>query len=109
MTSPYNLTTDFLFRAVFGKQKNSTILRSLISAVLEAKGYPPITVIMVANPEIEGDALKEKSGILDVLAVDSNGRNYNNEIQVRRQRIRKTYRKRKNNGRGASTRKMGPR
>ncbi len=85
MTSPYNLTNDFLFRAVFGKQKNANILRSLINAVLEAKGYPPITGITIANPEIEGDALKEKSGVLDVLAVDSNGKNYNIEIQVRRQ------------------------
>lgn len=37
MISPYNLTNDFLFRSVFGKQKNAHILRSLINAVLEAK------------------------------------------------------------------------
>ncbi len=85
MIGSYNLTNDFLFRSVFGKQRNARILCSLINAVLEAKGYPPISGITVTNPTIEGEYLTDKSGILDVLAVDSEGRNYNIEIQVRRQ------------------------
>lgn len=55
MISTYNLTNDFLFRSVFGKQRNARILCSLINAVLEAKGSPPISGITVTNPSLEGE------------------------------------------------------
>ncbi len=83
----YNLTltNDFIFRSIFGVEKNADILLSLVNAVLESKGLQPVIGIHPVNPLLAAAYMPQKEGILDVRAVDSFGVQYDLEIQVRSQ------------------------
>jgi len=73
---------DYVFKRLF--TDNPTLLVALINAVRPQA--PPITQIEVKNPTIDADDLQGKYIILDLLAVDTDGRQFNIEMQVRRYR-----------------------
>lgn len=85
MRYDFDLTNDFLFRHIFGDEKNSAILLSFVNAVFESKGLALLSKIEAVNPNLGAHDIAQKEGILDVRAVDSQGRQYDIEIQVRPQ------------------------
>ena len=73
---------DYVFKRLFAD--NPALLVALINAV--RPHAPPITQIEVKNPAIDAEDLQGKYIILDLLAVDADGRQFNIEMQVRRYR-----------------------
>ena len=60
------LTNDFIFKKVFGKKGNESILKNLLEAILKIK----IEKIEI-QPEVklEKDLIDDKTGVLDVKAI----------------------------------------
>jgi predicted transposase/invertase (TIGR01784 family) len=85
MLYDFDLTNDFLFRHIFGDKRNSAILLSFVNAVFESKGCALLSKIEAVNPNLDAHQIARKEGILDVRAIDSQGRHYDIEIQVRPQ------------------------
>ena len=81
---------DYVFKRLFADAPD--LLAALINAVRRCAA--PITHIAVKNPAIDAAELHGKYIILDLLAEDAAGRQYNIEMQVRRYRAwsaRSTY------------------
>ena len=76
---PYGMMNDYMFRAVL--QKSPDALRGLLSALLH---IPESEIISceICNPIILGDALDEKTCILDILVLLNKNRQINLEMQV---------------------------
>lgn len=76
---PYGMMNDYMFRAVL--QKSPDALRGLLSALLH---IPESEIISceICNPIILGDALNEKTCILDILVLLNKNRQINLEMQV---------------------------
>lgn len=70
---------DYVFKRLFTREPQ--LLVSLINAVRVDE--PPITEVAILNPRIEPEELTGKFILLDVLAEDIEGRQYNVEMQVR--------------------------
>jgi len=73
---------DYVFKRLFAD--SPALLVALINAV--RAHARPITQIEVKNPAIDAEDLQGKYIILDLLAVDADGRQFNIEMQVRRYR-----------------------
>ncbi len=58
------LSSDYVFKRIFGKDGNERILKSLLEAILEIK----IRKIKIKNPEIPKESIKEKLSVLDIKA-----------------------------------------
>ena len=71
---------DYVFKRLFAD--DPALLVALINAV--RPHAPPITQIEVKNPTINAEELRGKYIILDLLATDSEGAQFNIEMQVRR-------------------------
>lgn len=56
------LTSEYVFKRIFSKQENNTMLKDFLEAILERK----ILKVVVLNPEIPKDLLDGKMGILDL-------------------------------------------
>ncbi|MDO4274760.1 MAG: Rpn family recombination-promoting nuclease/putative transposase [Eubacteriales bacterium] len=76
---PYGFTNDYMFRAVF--QKNERALKGLLSAVL---GIPREEIISceITNPIILGNAIDDKTCILDIRLLLNYGKKVNLEMQI---------------------------
>lgn len=76
---PFGFTNDYMFRAVL--QKNEKVLKGILSAVLR---IPPeeITSCQITNPIILGEAINEKTCILDVRLLLNNEKQVNLEMQI---------------------------
>ena len=76
---PYGMMNDYMFRAVL--QRSPDALRGLLSALLH---IPESEIISceICNPIILGDALDEKTCILDILVLLNKNRQINLEMQV---------------------------
>ena len=76
---PYGMMNDYMFRAVL--QRSPAALRGLLSALLH---IPESEIISceICNPIILGDALDEKTCILDILVLLNKNRQINLEMQV---------------------------
>lgn len=83
MIYDFDLTNDFVFRHIFGDERNADILLAFINAVLKSKNIEPVRSVYPMNPHIDTKEIAQKEGILDVRAVDNNGNQYDIEIQVR--------------------------
>ena len=74
-------TNDFLFKKIFGKSKNSELLKHLLQSIL--------TDIKINSVEINKDVslerkqLQEKLGILDIIATLNDSTRVNVEMQVK--------------------------
>jgi predicted transposase/invertase (TIGR01784 family) len=81
---------DYVFKRLFAD--NPALLADLINAVRHRAA--PITGLRVRNPTIDAAELQGKYIILDLLAEDAEGAQFNAEMQVRRHRAwsaRSTY------------------
>ena len=73
--------SDFVFKLIFGDQRNVDILAEFLKSVLDIPEdeYDHITVV---DPHIKKESLDDKYGILDVKVHTKNGRIIHVEIQV---------------------------
>lgn len=71
---------DYVFKRLFAEAPD--LLLALINDL--RPDLPPVTSVEVLNPNIEAGELSGKYIILDVLARDAQGHQYNVEMQVRR-------------------------
>ena len=73
---------DYVFERLF--TQGPELLVSLINAIRDRE--PPIASLEILNPSIDPQTLSGKHIVLDVLAVDVEGRRFNVEMQVKRHR-----------------------
>ena len=64
--SKLKLTNDFIFKKVFGKQGNESILKNLLEAILKIKIEK---VEVQAEVELERELIEDKVGKLDIKAI----------------------------------------
>ena len=76
---PYKLTNDYLFRAVF--QTNKKVLKELMAAVLHLDSAE-IRELDILNPILLGEAMNEKTCILDLFLLMNDYTRINIEMQV---------------------------
>lgn len=63
------LTSDYVFKRVFAKDENNSMLKDFLEAILDRK----VNKVVVKNPEIPKNMLDERLGVLDLkLDVDDN-------------------------------------
>ncbi len=79
----FGLTNDFLFKAVFGQEKNKKLTICLINALLQLEGQKQIKEIEILNPFNLQNYKEDKLSILDTRVRDATGNYYNIEMQVR--------------------------
>ena len=72
---------DFIFKNIFGAEKNSKILISFLNSVLKSKN--PIKYVELKNTDIEKSFVEDKFSRLDVKATTSNNEVINVEIQLK--------------------------
>src|SRR5574344_1791651 len=72
---------DFVFKNIFGTEKNSKILISFLNETLKPKYL--ITAVEIKNTDINKDYIEDKFSRLDVKATTSNEEIINIEIQVK--------------------------
>ena len=75
----YNMTNDYMFRALF--QKNNNALKGLLSSLLHMLPEEILSV-EITNPIIIGEAIQDKEFRLDIKAVLNNYHQINLEMQV---------------------------
>ena len=81
MIQPLDISTDYIFKLVFGTEENKDVLISLLNAIF--KGHPEVKDLKLMNSEISKILKNNKTIRLDVRA-DIGNRNYVDiEIQVR--------------------------
>ena len=76
------LTSDIVFKYIFGSEQSTTILRDLLSAVREDVGYAPVASVEIRNPFNEKDADEAKLSYVDIRARDTAGNIYTVEMQA---------------------------
>ena len=72
---------DFIFKNIFGAEKNKRILISFLNSVL--KNPSPITAVEIRNTDLEKAFIEDKFSRLDVKAETSNNEIINIEIQLK--------------------------
>ncbi len=76
------LTSDLVFKYVFGAEQSVEILRSLLSAVQEDAGCPEVATVQITNPFNQKDFADDKLSVVDVKATDVTGATYTMEAQA---------------------------
>ena len=76
-----NPQIDFVFKKIFGTEKNKPILINFLNAVI--KPTTPIKDVEMKNNDIDKDFIEDKFSRLDVKATTSNKEHINIEIQVK--------------------------
>jgi predicted transposase/invertase (TIGR01784 family) len=79
-TIDYGFTNDYMFRAIL--QKNKRVLKALICSMLHL-AESDIQSIEIQNPIILGEAIDDKTFILDIHVLLNNNSMVNLEMQVR--------------------------
>lgn len=75
------LTSDLVFKFVFGGEHSTRYLRSLLSAIQEDAGYPAVASVEIMNPFNVQDATDAKLSVVDVRARDVHGTRFTMEAQ----------------------------
>ena len=73
-------TVDFAFKATFGSPEHTRVTVHFLNSVLRLPS--PITSVTIQNPFLGKDDDEDKLSVLDILAVDQNGRMINIEMQT---------------------------
>ena len=75
------LTSDFVFKLVFGDKRRVELLTAFLQAVLDlpAKEYDRVTIV---DPNVKKEYIKDKAGVLDVKIHTKSGTVIDVEIQV---------------------------
>ena len=76
---PYNMTNDYMFRAIL--QKSQNVLESLVCALLHLDPSQ-IQSITITNPIVLGESIDDKEFILDTNVLLNNNTKINLEMQV---------------------------
>lgn len=76
------VTNDYVFKRIFGKQGNESILKDFLKAVLE---LPIEKIEVIKDANLERAVVENKSGILDIKATLDNKITVNIEMQIRNQ------------------------
>lgn len=63
------VTNDYVFKRIFGKQGNESILKDFLKAVLE---LPIEKIEVIKDANLERAVVENKSGILDIKATLDN-------------------------------------
>lgn len=71
---------DFVFKKIFGDDKNKDLLISLLNSILKEK----VNDVTILNSELLKSHIEDKKAILDVRAITHSGYNIDIEIQVLR-------------------------
>lgn len=77
-----NPKIDCAFKRLFGHEQNRRLTVSLLNAVLEGTGRPPIVDVELIDPHGGKDAINDKLSIVDVRVKASDGRRYIIEMQM---------------------------
>jgi len=78
--SKYSPKIDLVFRKLFGSEENTDLLLSLINGVIDCQ--PRLTDLTIKNPYNLATYVGDKTSIMDIKAVDTEGDWYNIEIQI---------------------------
>ena len=81
MIQPLDISTDYIFKLVFGTEENKDVLISLLNAIF--KGHPKVNNLQLMNSEISKILKNNKTIRLDVRADIGNQNYVDIEIQVR--------------------------
>lgn len=73
------LTSEYIFKKIFSKQENESILKDFLEAILERN----ILKVVVLNPEIPKDLLDSKMGILDLKVKLESGELIDIELEMK--------------------------
>ena len=76
------LTNDFIFKKVFGKKGNESILKDLLEAILKIKIKK---IELQAEVELERELIDDKTGVLDVEATIDDNTKIDIEMQMKNQ------------------------
>ena len=76
------LTNDFIFKKVFGKKGNESILKDLLEAILKMKIKK---IELQAEVELERELIDDKTGVLDIEATIDDNTIIDIEMQMRNQ------------------------
>lgn len=81
MTYLLSPKVDFVFKRIFGNEKQPNILISFLNAVM--KPIDPIKSVQIMNSDIEKEHIEDKYSRLDIKAITNKGEYINIEIQVK--------------------------
>ncbi len=73
---------DFVFKRLFGDEKNADVLVSFLNAVFESAKQPLIESVEILNPFLDKEALSDKMSVLDIRARTETRTLINIEIQL---------------------------
>ena len=76
------ITNDYVFKRIFGKQGNESILKDFLIAVLE---LPIEEIEIIKDAHLDRAVAENKSGVLDIKATLNNKVTVNIEMQVKNQ------------------------
>ena len=76
------ITNDYIFKRIFGKQENESILKDFLNAILE---IPIKEIEIVKDAHLEKAIEENKTGILDIKAKLNTNITVNIEMQIRNQ------------------------
>ncbi len=76
---PYKMTNDYMFKEVM--QRNNDVLKGLIASLLHIE-MDDVKSVMITNPIKPGDAVNDKTVILDVNVLFNNSTYLDLEMQV---------------------------
>ena len=81
-----DFSDDMIFRAFLGAERFADSLRGLLNAILREARLPQIKSLTIKNPYLFENWQSEKEPILDIRVVDEEGREYDVEMQCRREK-----------------------
>ena len=73
---------DYAFKRVFGSEENREILLNLLNAVLMSSDTRPLREVEILNPFSHKETLDDRLAILDIKAIDDQGREFLIEMQM---------------------------
>ncbi|MDE7222996.1 MAG: Rpn family recombination-promoting nuclease/putative transposase, partial [Acetatifactor sp.] len=76
---PYSLTNDYLFRALL--QRNNNVLKHLICVLLHLQPED-VNTVTIENPIVLGEAMDNKTFIMDIKVLLDNNAIINLEMQI---------------------------
>ncbi len=75
-------TSDIFIKYLLGKEEHKDLLLSFINAVMDNSGFTLIKSVEIKNPFNLKKMVNDKESILDIKAVDENGKIFNIEMQT---------------------------
>ncbi len=75
-------TVDFVFKRLFGDEKNADVLVSFLNSVFESANESLIESVEILNPFLDKEALSDKMSVLDIRARTETRTLVNIEIQL---------------------------